>query len=147
SLVGYRASGVPGAVAGMAEALKTYGSMPLRRVMEPAIRLATVGFTVDSAFSRAIFYDRDRIGRFGGATRFLPGGSPPAVGTQFVQPELARTLNLIADQGAEAFYHGAVAKAIVDEMQIGHGLITERDLSSYKPEWREPLHGTYRGYG
>ncbi len=146
SVTGYRASGVPGAVAGMAEALKVYGTMPLRRVMEPAIRLATVGFTVDSALARSIGVERKRIGQFGGADRFLPGGQPPEVGTRFVQPELARTLNLIADQGADAFYHGTIASEIVDEEQRGHGLITEQDLASYKPRWRDPLQGTYRGY-
>ncbi|HZS58724.1 MAG TPA: gamma-glutamyltransferase family protein [Gemmatimonadaceae bacterium] len=146
SVTGYRASGVPGAVAGMAEALKTYGTMPLRRVMEPAIRLATVGFPVDSALARSIASESKRLSRFAGADRFLPGGSPPAVGSTLVQPELARTLNLIADQGPDAFYQGTIAKQIVDEMQRGHGLITEQDLASYRPRWRDPIHGTYRGY-
>jgi gamma-glutamyltranspeptidase / glutathione hydrolase len=146
SMIGYRASGVPGAVAGMTDALKTYGTMSLRRVMEPAIRLATVGFIVDSAFARVIGAEKNRIGLFAGADRFLPGGSPPPVGTRFVQPELAQTLNLIADQGPDAFYHGSIATSIVDEMQRGHGLITEQDLATYHPRWRDPLRGTYRGY-
>jgi gamma-glutamyltranspeptidase / glutathione hydrolase len=146
SVIGYRASGVPGAVAGMAEALKTYGTMPLRRVMEPAIRLAAAGFIVDSAFTRVIGADKKRIGQFAGADLFLPGGEPPPVGSRFVQPQLAQTLNLIADQGPDAFYRGSIATAIVDEMQRGHGLITEQDLASYHPKWREPLHGTYRAY-
>jgi gamma-glutamyltranspeptidase/glutathione hydrolase len=146
SVTGYRASGVPGAVAGLAEALKTYGTMPLRRVMEPAIRLATVGFPVDSALARSIGAEQKRIGMFAGAERFLPGGAPPAVGSTLAQPELSRTLNLIADQGADAFYKGAIASAIVDEEQRGHGLITEQDLAAYRPRWRDPIHGTYRGY-
>ena len=146
SVIGYRAAGVPGAVAGLAEALKTYGTMPLRRVMEPAIRLATVGFPVDSALARSIASDQKLIARFAGADRFLPGGAPLAVGSTLVQPELARTLNLIADQGPSAFYQGAIASAIVDEMQRSHGLITEADLAAYRPKWRDPLHGTYRGY-
>jgi gamma-glutamyltranspeptidase/glutathione hydrolase len=146
SVTGYRASGVPGAVAGLAEALKSYGTMPLRRVMEPAIRLATVGFPVDSALARSIASEQRRIGMFAGAERFLPGGAPPAVGSTLAQPELARTLNLIADQGADAFYKGSIASAIVNEEQHGHGLITEQDLAAYRPRWRDPIHGTYRGY-
>ncbi len=146
SVVGYRASGVPGAVAGLTEALKTYGTLPLRRVMAPAIRLATEGVRVDSALARSIASERQRIGRFAGADRFLPGGSPPAIGSLFVQPELAHTLSLIAEQGAEAFYHGAIAAAIVDEMRRGPGLITAEDLARYRPRWRDPLRGTYRGY-
>jgi gamma-glutamyltranspeptidase/glutathione hydrolase len=146
SVTGYRASGVPGAVAGLADALKTYGTMPLRRVMEPAIRLATVGFPVDSALARSIASERRRIGMFAGAERFLPGGAPPAVGSVLAQPELARTLSLIADQGPDAFYKGSIATAIVDEEQRGHGLITEQDLAGYRTRWRDPIHGTYRGY-
>ncbi len=146
SVTGYRASGVPGAVAGLAEALKSYGSMPLRRVMEPAIRLATVGFRVDSALARSLANEQKRIGRFAGADRFYPGGAPLAVGATLVQPELARTLNLIADQGPDAFYHGSIASAIVEEEQRGHGLITEEDLAAYRARWREPIRGTYRGY-
>ena len=146
SVTGYRASGVPGAVAGLAEALKSYGTMPLRRVMEPAIRLATVGFRVDSALARSLANEQKRIGRFAGADRFYPGGAPLAVGANLVQPELARTLNLIADQGPGAFYRGPIASAIVDEEQHGHGLITEEDLAAYRARWREPIRGTYRGY-
>ncbi len=146
SVTGYRASGVPGAVAGLAEALKSYGTMPLRRVMEPAIRLATVGFRVDSALARSLANEQKRIGRFAGADRFYPGGAPLAVGATLVQPELARTLNLIADQGPDAFYRGSIASAIVDEEQRGHGLITEADLAAYRARWREPIRGTYRGY-
>jgi gamma-glutamyltranspeptidase/glutathione hydrolase len=146
SVTGYRASGVPGAVAGLAEALKSYGTMPLRRVMEPAIRLATVGFRVDSALARSLANEQKRIGRFAGADRFYPGGAPLAVGATLVQPELARTLNLIADQGPDAFYRGSIASAIVDEEQRGHGLITEEDLAAYRARWREPIRGTYRGY-
>jgi gamma-glutamyltranspeptidase/glutathione hydrolase len=145
-VTGYRASGVPGAVAGLAEALKSYGTMPLRRVMEPAIRLATVGFRVDSALARSLANEQKRIGRFAGADRFYPGGAPLAVGATLVQPELARTLNLIADQGPDAFYRGPIASAIVDEEQHGHGLITEEDLAAYRARWREPIRGTYRGY-
>jgi gamma-glutamyltranspeptidase/glutathione hydrolase len=146
SVTGYRASGVPGAVAGLADALKSYGTMPLRRVMEPAIRLATVGFRVDSALARSLANEQKRIGRFAGADRFYPGGAPLAVGATLVQPELARTLNLIADQGPDAFYHGSIASAIVEEEQRGHGLITEQDLAAYRARWREPIRGTYRGY-
>jgi gamma-glutamyltranspeptidase/glutathione hydrolase len=146
SVVGHRASGVPGAVAGLAAVLERYGTMSLREVMQPAIRLARDGFTVDSNLHRSIANNRDRIEPFAGAALFFPGGEPLAPGARLVQPDLARTLAAIAERGAEAFYRGAVAEAIAAEMRRGGGLITTEDLARYAPEWREPLRATYRGY-
>jgi gamma-glutamyltranspeptidase/glutathione hydrolase len=146
SIVGYRASGVPGAVAGLVDALHSYGTMPLRTVIEPAIRLAAGGFPVDSAFARSIAHSEPLIAQFAGAERFLPGGHPPAIGSMFVQPELANTLTLIADRGADAFYRGPIADAIADEMHRGDGLITADDLARYIVRRREALRGEYRGY-
>ena len=145
-VVGYRASGVPGAVAGLAAALRAYGTMPLRTVMEPAIRLAAGGFPVDTALARSIAHAQPLIARFGGAERFLPGGAPPAIGSLLVQPELAETLTLIADRGPDAFYRGPIADTIVSEMRRGGGLITDEDLARYVVARRDALHGTYRGY-
>ncbi|MBC7790484.1 MAG: gamma-glutamyltransferase [Anaerolineae bacterium] len=146
SLVGHLASGVPGAVAGMAEALSKYGSMSLGDVIEPAIRLAGEGFVVDSSLWRSLTGDSALLTRFAGATTFYPGGRPIAPGSRLVQQDLARTLRLIAAQGPAAFYRGEVADLLVAEMQRGAGIITKEDLARYRPIWREPLRSSYRGY-
>lgn len=145
-IVGPLASGVPGAVAGLVEAQHAYGKLPLRAVMEPAIRLAVGGFVVDSNFNRSVTHAKALIARFAGADRFLPGGIAPVVGTRFVQPELGETLTLIADRGAEGFYQGPVAQAIIDEMEKDSGLITAADLATYHVRRRDVLTGSYRGY-
>jgi gamma-glutamyltranspeptidase/glutathione hydrolase len=129
----------------MAAALARYGTMPLARVMAPAIRLATDGVVVDSALHLSLGGSRF-IERFAGASTYFPGGQPLAVGTRWRQPELARTLRLIAEQGPRAFYEGDVADSLVAEMQRGGGIITKADLARYKPEWREPIRSTYRGH-
>lgn len=146
SLVGALASGVPGSVAGMSEALRKYGTMSLHDVMQPAIRLATDGFTIDSALNRSLTGSTQLITQFAGAKIFFPNGSPLAAGTLLKQPELARTLGLIADRGAAAFYDGPIADEIVAEMHRDGGIITRADLKAYRPVWRDPITGTYRGY-
>jgi gamma-glutamyltranspeptidase/glutathione hydrolase len=143
--VGYLASGVPGSVAGLAEALRKYGSMPLAKVMTPAIRLAEQGFVVDSGFSRGGQCNR-LIAQFAGKELFCPGGQALKPGTVFRQPDLARTLKLIAAQGPRAFYEGEIADSIVADQRRGGGLITKEDLRRYQPHWRTPIEGTYRGY-
>ena len=147
SLVGHKASGVPGSVAGLLALLDKYGSMPRARVMAPAIRLARDGFEVDEILQRSVGENADLIRRFAGGPLFLPGGKPPAVGVRLVQPDLARTLEHIAAEGRDGFYRGPVADAIVAEMRRGGGLITGGDLAAYAPVWREPLAATYRGFG
>ena len=146
STVGYLASGVPGSVAGMAEALKKYGTMTLAQVMAPAIRLAEQGFTVDSQFSRGIEGGRRAITPFEGKAVFFPGGEAAKPGTRLVQSDLARTLKLIAEKGPKAFYEGPIADSLVAEERRGGGIITKEDLRRYKPEWRTPIKSTYRGY-
>lgn len=147
SLVGHRASGVPGSVAGLLALLERYGTKPRAMVMAPAIRLARDGFMVDGIFQQSVGQNAELIRRFAGGPLFLPKGKPPALGTRFVQRDLARTLEEIANQGTEAFYKGRVAAAIEAEMKRGHGLITASDLANYAPAWRTPLTGSYRGFG
>ncbi|MFL5579189.1 MAG: gamma-glutamyltransferase, partial [Gemmatimonadaceae bacterium] len=146
SLVGHLASGVPGSVAGMAEALRRYGTMSLREVVEPAIRLATEGFEIDASFAGGLEGARDFLPQFEGARLLYPGGVPLAPGTRLVQPELAWTLRQIAERGPEGFYRGPVADSLVAEMKRGGGIITHEDLAAYRAVWREPVRGTYRGY-
>ena len=146
SLVGHLASGVPGAVAGMTEALRRYGSMSLRDVIAPAIALADSGFMLDSAFSDDLNDDSASIKQFEGGRLFFPGGQVIPAGTMLRQPELAWTFRQIAERGAEGFYTGPVADSLVAEMGRGGGLISHEDLQSYRPIWRVPVRGTYRGH-
>ncbi len=145
-LTGHLASGVPGAVAGMAAALERYGSKSLAEVMAPAIRLARDGFVVDSALYGSLRGAQRRLCQFAGCATFYPNGAAPAPGSTLRQPELARSLQLIAEQGPKAFYDGPVGEALVQEMQLGGGIITREDLRRYTPRWREPILSTYRGH-
>ncbi|MDQ2890808.1 MAG: gamma-glutamyltransferase [Gemmatimonadota bacterium] len=146
STVGGLASGVPGSVAGMSAALAKYGTMSLHDVMQPAIRLASDGFVVDSALSRSLRGSSRLLSRFAGASVFLPNGVALQPGTLLKQPQLARTLTLIAKNGPPGFYEGPVANAIVAQMKRDGGIITLADLASYRPVMREPIVGSYRGY-
>src|SRR5579859_3366089 len=146
SITGYLASGVPGSVAGMYEAWKKYGHLPWPKLIAPAIALAE-GHVIDENRSRAIEYDRDRLGMFAAsAATFLVNGHAPAAGATVRYPELAKTLRLIADSGPSVFYKGQIADLIVAEMKRGHGIITKADLAGYQAKWRTPIEATYRGY-
>ncbi len=147
SLVGHRASGVPGSVAGLLTLHERYGTLSRDRVMGPAIRLAREGFAVDEIFRTSIEQNAKLIARFDGRTLFLPEGRPPAVGSRFVQAALAQTLERIAATGAAGFYGGPVAAAIDAEMRRGSGSISAADLAGYKPAWRDPVVSSYRGHG
>jgi gamma-glutamyltranspeptidase/glutathione hydrolase len=148
SVIGHLAAGVPGSVAGMLEAHRRFGKLPLADLIEPAIRLARDGFVVDSFRFRSIESDRDRLHLFPASRRsFLPdSGHAPRPGTRWSQPDLARTLGAIRDQGRDGFYRGWVADSIVAEMQRGGGIMTHADLEAYRPEWREPIRISYRGH-
>ncbi len=147
SIYGHLSSGVPGAVAGLTQLLERYGTMSLSRVMAPAIRLAREGFVIDSALANSIERAQKSVTRYSHHdTPYFPGGRPLPAGSLLVQPELARTLQAIADSGAAGFYSEWVADSLVAEMQRGGGIITHDDLTRYEPVWRTPLTTTYRGY-
>jgi gamma-glutamyltranspeptidase/glutathione hydrolase len=146
SVFGPRASGVPGSVAGMIEAHRKYGVLPLEKVLAPAIRLADQGFIVDSTLFRSLSDAKYRIGGFDGKAVFLPNDTPPPIGSRLVQPQLAQTIRLIAKRGSEEFYRGSIADSIAAQMQRSGGLITKADLAAYHPVWRKPIRSTYRGY-
>jgi gamma-glutamyltranspeptidase/glutathione hydrolase len=146
SVVGPKASGVPGAVAGMMEAHRRYGSLPIARILAPALKLASDGFIVDSAFSRSVANAKYRIENFTGRAAFFRNDSAPGVGSRFAQPALARTIRLIADSGANAFYRGSIADSIAAEMKRSGGLITKEDLARYRAVWRTPIRSSFRGY-
>ena len=146
SLVGHLAPGVPGSVAGMHEAWKKYGSLPWATLIAPAIELAE-GHIIDSARSRSIGWERETFMQFPASrAQFLVNDSAPPPGTMWRQPDLARTLRLIADSGPDVFYRGQIADLIVAEMQRGGGLITKEDLARYQAKWRTPVQLSYRGY-
>ncbi|HYK11161.1 MAG TPA: gamma-glutamyltransferase [Gemmatimonadales bacterium] len=146
SITGYLASGVPGSVAGMYEAWKKYGHLPWAKLIAPAIALADA-HVIDEHRSRAIEYDRERLGMFpASAATFLVNGHAPAAGTTVHNAELAKTLRLIADSGPSVFYKGQIADLIVAEMKRGHGIMTKADLAGYQAKWRTPIEVTYRGY-
>jgi gamma-glutamyltranspeptidase/glutathione hydrolase len=145
SLVGYKAIGVPGSVAGMVYSQKKYGKLPLERVITPAIQLARDGFPL--AWEDAELLRKDRyLARFPESRRiFLRDGNYYKQGEVLRQPELARTLKRIA-QNPDDFYHGAIARELAASVQKGGGLITADDLANYEVKEREPVRGTYRGY-
>ena len=147
SITGHLASGVPGSVAGLAEAHRRFGRLPWAEVVAPAVRLAREGFILDSARARGLRGAAERLEQFPASARqFLPGGAAPAVGDLFVQADLAQTLTAIADDGPAVFYTGWVADSIVAEMERGGGLMTHEDLAAYRPFWRDPITFTYRGH-
>lgn len=147
SVTGHLSAGVPGAVAGLTEAHRRYGRLPLSAVIEPAIRLATDGFVIDEHRSRSIGDDSVRLVLFPASrATFLPNDQPPAIGSTFRQPELGATLEAVRDSGAAGFYRGWVADLIVAEMKRGGGLISAEDLAAYRAIWRDPIEISYRGH-
>jgi len=147
STVGALSVGVPGTVAGLALAEQKYGRLGLARVMAPAIRLAEQGFTVSYDLCESLKSSRDRLSNFDASRRiFLREGRLYEPGEVFKQPELAKTLEAVAHEGAKGFYTGQVAQAIVATMQKYHGLITAQDLARYHPVLRQPLEGHFRGF-
>ena len=144
SLVGYKAIGVPGSVAGLAYALKTYGKLALPQVMAPAIKLARDGYPL--AWEDAEDLRDNDLAKFPESRRiFQRNGSYFQQGEILRQPELARTLERIA-KNPDEFYHGLMAREIATAVQKGGGLITADDLAQYAVKERKPIRGTYREY-
>jgi gamma-glutamyltranspeptidase/glutathione hydrolase len=145
---GYRASAVPGTVAGLALAHKRYGRLPWKDVVMPAWRLATEGvvLTPDEAFVFSWARERMTESVAGQRTFYKLGGELYRAGEVLRQPDLAWSLKQIADHGADAFYKGEIARRFAADMKANRGLITLEDLAAYRPVVREPLVGTYRGY-
>jgi gamma-glutamyltranspeptidase / glutathione hydrolase len=138
---------VPGCVAGWWAAHQRFGRLPWKDLFAPAIYYAQHGFAVPE-----IIDDFWRIGQRTLMTTpeaqrvFLPGGRVPAVGQIFYSPDLAKALTLIADQGPEAFYRGAIAQAILQTSKRLGGTMQASDLSEFKPEWVQPISIGYRGW-
>jgi gamma-glutamyltranspeptidase/glutathione hydrolase len=145
SVVGYRAIGVPGTVAGMVYAEKQYGKLSIDKVMAPAIKLARDGFPLAYEDAQDLKND-EYLAQFPESRRiFLRDGNYYHPGEIFRQPELARTLERLA-KDPDTFYHGAMARELAAAIQKGGGLVTAEDLAAYEVKEREPIHGSYRGY-
>ncbi|MCA3749485.1 MAG: gamma-glutamyltransferase [Rubrobacter sp.] len=137
---------VPGAVRLWEDAAERLGRLPLGRLLEPARRYAEEGFPVTEVVSRYWEAGAGLLGsREASARCFLPGGRVPRPGEVFRQPDLARTLALVADSGARAFYEGEVAGRIARAVREDGGYLSEEDLAAHETTWVDPIHTDYRG--
>ena len=144
STIGYKSIGVPGSVAGLVYAQKHWGKLTLKQVMEPAIRLARDGYALDYEAARSL-HDHN-LATFPESHRiFQRDGDYYQQGDVFKQPELAKTLERIAEN-PDDFYHGAMARELAADIEKGGGLVTVEDLAQYEVKERQPIRGTYRGY-
>ncbi|MBP7324758.1 MAG: gamma-glutamyltransferase [Alicycliphilus sp.] len=147
SLYTHYAVGVPGTVAGMEHALKRWGTLPLSRVVAPAVALADKGFPVSETLAKILQQEQKTMGRWPATQAiFWKNGAPLKRGDALVQKDLAQSLRLIGEQGAKAFYEGAIAQKIAAEMAPHAGALSLQDLKNYKVVEREPVRGSYRGY-
>jgi gamma-glutamyltranspeptidase / glutathione hydrolase len=147
SVIGYRASGVPGSVSGFEYASRKYGKKPWADLVRPAAELAAQGFPLSYAQARSLQGAARSLGRFPESNRiFLRGGKFYEPGETFVQPDLGRTLDRIMRLGAKDFYEGETARILARDMQEHGGLITLEDLKAYRTIERQPMTGAYRGY-
>ncbi|WP_061220764.1 gamma-glutamyltransferase [Leptospira borgpetersenii] len=145
SLLGFRAVGVPGNVAGLVQIQKRYGKLSLKTVISPAIRLAEKGFPMYPDLQSAIQKSsKDMDQEMKGI--FLPGGRVPELKSILVQKDLANSLKLISETGEKEFYHGKIADAITTAMKANGGLITSQDLSDFKVIEKKALKTKYRDY-
>ena len=143
SLVGIRASGVPGTVYGFWQAHQKFGTKPWAELIAPAIELASEGFEVHPKRAQGI---PEMAEWFGDQINFMQYFGAVQKGGIFKQPELADTLTRIAEQGPDDFYHGETARLLVSQMERDSGLITAQDLADYQSVWRAPLVGHWRDY-
>jgi gamma-glutamyltranspeptidase/glutathione hydrolase len=145
---GYKASGVPGSVAGLHELWKEMGSKKKTwaELIAPSIKLAAEGFVLDEGFVEFAGHADRLKSNPASAALFFPGDKPVQVGQTWKNPDLATVLQRIADKGPDGFYQGPTAQAIADEMKAHEGLITLADLQAYKARWRAPLEFEYRGH-
>jgi gamma-glutamyltranspeptidase / glutathione hydrolase len=145
---GHKAVAIPGTLAGLTLALKQHGTMSLKDVMTPAIRIAEQGYTVSKTLNGMMKDNFDKLTKYPAAAAvYLKDGLPYEVGDKLVLKDLAKSYRLIAEKGPDVFYKGEIADAIEKEMKAsGKGLIRKEDLAAYKPAIRTPVRGTYRGY-
>lgn len=148
--VGWRSAAVPGSVAGLNFAREHYGTKPLKELLAPAIALARKGHKLGARQALVLGWSWDKLKKDRGAravySRGGKGKAPLSHGELFRQPDLARTLERIAEHGDAGFYEGPVAEAIDGAMKKNGGYLTAADLKTYKPRVRTPLRFNYRGF-
>ena len=152
------AVGVPGTPLNWATAVERYGTKSLSDLLQPAIALATQGFTVDETFTSQVDRNKERFSAFSSTqSLYLPDGQPPAVGSRLRNPDLAKTYQILAEQGVNAFYRGEIGAAIAQTVQspptvddppfnVLSGNLTEADLDRYEVRIRPAVESTYRDY-
>ncbi len=143
----YLAVGVPGTVMGLNTALKAYGTMSLKQVMAPAIKLASEGYVLQQGDIESLVPHTKAFAEHANvAAIFLNDGKPWKVGDRLVQKQLAHTLQLIADGGTDAFYKGPIAKAVVKASDANGGILSLKDFADYSAQWVKPIQCEYHGY-
>lgn len=142
------ASGVPGTVAGFWRAHQQFGKLPWPRLLGPAIALARDGIDVTRDLAAQLERRKERNCRNAATCSYFykDGGEPYEFGERLVQADLAQSLQLIADEGPDAFYRGSIAEKIAAEMEAGGGLIDMASLAAYEPVVREAISTNYRGF-
>jgi gamma-glutamyltranspeptidase/glutathione hydrolase len=142
---GYKASGVPGTVAGLIQTHERYGKLPLRRILKPVINQARKGLDVSYDLNQAIG-SANQIALDVESTKiYLQDNDPILEHSKMIRKDLAWTINEIAKNGDEAFYEGSIAKKIIQAMNEHGGYISAKDLREYQPRFSEPIKTTYRG--
>lgn len=147
SLESHLASGTPGSVDGLLVLHERFGKLSRARVLAPAVNLARNGFVLSETLARRIQELLPELRhRPASLQKFSAGGKAYNAGETWRQPDLAKTLQAISDEGRAGFYSGWVANAITAEMAQQGGLIRQPDLDAYASVWRDPIHGRYRGF-
>jgi len=141
----YLSSGTPGSVHGLYEAHKRFGNLSWSRLLNPAIRLALNGFTVTKTLADSLKSNAQKLSATpDGKKIFFKNNQPLSEGDVLIQKDLAKTLTLIAENGAKGFYEGETAKKIADDMAENDGMITEEDLKQYRSKFRKPVKFNYK---
>lgn len=144
---GTTSAGVPGSVAGLIYALENYGTMKLKDVIEPAIKLAEEGFILDYRLAESINYNYHEFLKYPSSKKiFTKDGQPLVEGDLFIQKDLAKTLRMISAKGKDGFYKGEIADKIIAQIQSLGGIMTHEDLENYFPVERNPVISSYRDY-
>jgi len=148
SLDGYLAVGVPGSVAGFEMAREKYGTLTRQTLIEPAIRYAREGFTLEQGDVASLDSGAARLAKDPAAAAIFlkPDGKTYAIGNRLIQPDLAASLAAISDTGPDAFYKGAIADAIVKASGARGGILAKQDFEQYAVRELKPVTCTYRGY-
>ncbi|QIG07156.1 gamma-glutamyltransferase [Proteus sp. ZN5] len=148
SLYGYLASGVPGTVKGLNSALEKYGTLSRQDVMAPAIKLAREGYILTRADTDVLETTTERFKQDPESAKIFlkPDGTPWQPGDRLIQTDLANTLELIANQGSDAFYQGEIPKKVEEASKQHNGLLTQEDFANFTITETKPITCTYRGY-